>query len=146
MKNILAVFAVLGTAVYLLRQKVRAVEFLQIDPLDIAIDKKVSSITGLVYNVKLGVFNPTDFPVRIRGANINYFINGMAAGTFNDTGGITIPGRTTVPITIRAKVSNLTIAAVIIQLLTENKPLQISAKGTILSDLGTFDFEVENVV
>lgn len=144
MKNkILLLAAAAGAAYYFLIGKKKALENLNIRPIDVAIDAKKSRqffYAQLFYNLKLSITNSESLAVKIRNINIDVFINNKKASEINSKSPIIIPARTEGKIiTIQGVVMAANLITLILEFIADREPINIKAIGTVTTDLGTIE-------
>lgn len=144
MKNkILLLTAAAGAAIYFLIGKKRALENLDIKPIDVAINTAKSRqflFSQLFYNLKLKITNSESLAARIQNIDIDIYINNKKASEINSDTPIVIPARTEGKIiTIEGVVMAGNLIALILDFLADRKPINIKAIGTVTTDLGTIE-------
>lgn len=144
MKNkILLLTAAAGAAIYFLMGKKRALENLDIKPIDVAINTAKSRqflFSQLFYNLKLKITNSESLAARIQNIDIDIYINNKKASEINSDTPIVIPARTEGKIiTIEGVVMAGNLIALILDFLADRKPINIKAIGTVTTDLGTIE-------
>jgi LEA14-like dessication related protein len=144
MKNkILLLTAAAGAAIYFLMGKKRALENLDIKPIDVAINTAKSRkflFTQLFYNIKLKITNSESLAARIQNIDIDVYINNKKASEINSNTPVIIPARTEEKIvTIEGVVMSANIITLILEFLADQQPINIKAIGTVTTDLGTIE-------
>ncbi len=144
MKNkILLLTAAAGAAIYFLIGKKRALENLDIKPIDVAINTAKSRqflFTQLFYNLKLKITNSESLAARIQNIDIDIYINNKKASEINSNTPVIIPARTEGKIiTIEGVVMSANIITLILEFLSDQQPINIKAIGTVTTDLGTVE-------
>jgi len=144
MKNkILLLTAAAGAAIYFLMGKKRALENLDIKPIDVAINTAKSRqflFSQLFYNIKLKITNSESLAARIQNIDIDVYINNKKASEINSNTPVIIPARTEGKIiTIEGVVMSANIITLILEFLAEQQPINIKAIGTVTTDLGTIE-------
>jgi len=144
MKNkILLLTAAAGAAIYFLMGKKRALENLDIKPIDVAINTAKSKkffYSQLFYNIKLKITNSESLAARIQNIDIDVYINNKKASEINSNTPAIIPARTEGKIvTIEGVVMSANIITLILDFLADQQPINIKAIGTVTTDLGTIE-------
>ena len=144
MKNkILLLTAAAGAAIYFLMGKKRALENLDIKPIDVAINTAKSKnffYSQLFYNIKLKITNSESLAARIQNIDIDVYINNKKASEINSNTPVIIPARTEGKIiTIEGVVMSANIITLILEFLADQQPINIKAIGTVTTDLGTIE-------
>ena len=144
MKNkILLLTAAAGAAIYFLIGKKRALENLDIKPIDVAINTAKSKkffYSQLFYNIKLKITNSESLAARIQNIDIDVYINNKKASEINSNTPVIIPARTEGKIvTIEGVVMSANIITLILEFLSDQQPINIKAIGTVTTDLGTIE-------
>ena len=144
MKNkILLLTAAAGAAIYFLIGKKRALENLDIKPIDVAINTAKSKklfYSQLFYNIKLKITNSESLAARIQNIDIDVYINNKKASEINSNTPVIIPARTEGKIvTIEGVVMSANIITLILEFLADQQPINIKAIGTVTTDLGTIE-------
>lgn len=144
MKNkILLLTAAAGAAYYFLIGKKRALENLDIKPIDIAINTAKSRkflYTQLFYNIKLKITNSENLAAKIKSIDIDVYINNKKASEINSDTPVIVPARTEGKIaTIEGVVMAGNLITLILDFLANREPINIKAIGTVTTDLGTIE-------
>ena len=144
MKNkILLLTAAAGAAYYFLIGKKRALENLDIKPIDVAINTAKSKkffYSQLFYNIKLKITNSESLAARIQNIDIDVYINNKKASEINSNTPVIIPARTEDKIVnIEGVVMSANIITLILDFLADQQPINIKAIGTVTTDLGTIE-------
>ena len=144
MKNkILLLTAAAGAAIYFLIGKKRALENLDIKPIDVSINTAKSKklfYSQLFYNIKLKITNSESLAARIQNIDIDVYINNKKASEINSNTPVIIPARTEGKIvTIEGVVMSANIITLILEFLSDQQPINIKAIGTVTTDLGTIE-------
>ena len=144
MKNkILYLAAAAGAAYYFLIGKKRALENLDIKPIDIAINTAKSRkflYTQLFYNIKLKITNSENLAAKIKSIDIDVYINNKKASEINSDTPVIVPARTEGKIaTIDGVVMAGNLITLILDFLANREPINIKAIGTVTTDLGTIE-------
>ena len=144
MKNkILLLTAAAGAAIYFLIGKKRALENLDIKPIDVAINTAKSRkffFAQLFYNIKLKITNSESLAARIQNIDIDVYINNKKASEINSNTLVIIPARTEGKIvTIEGVVMAGNLITLILDFLANREPINIKAVGTVTTDLGTIE-------
>jgi LEA14-like dessication related protein len=134
-KLILSLLAGAGAFYYFLQGKKGAIEDLQINPVDIAIDKE-SNFRKLVFNLKLQIKNPSKFVVKIKNIDLALKVNNKTISNFNSSSVLSLAANSNKIYTIKISVQNLTVVLTILDLLDE-KNIVAAVTGDITTDLGT---------
>jgi LEA14-like dessication related protein len=117
-KLILGLLAGAGAFYYFLQGKKGAIEDLQIDPVDIAIDKE-SNFRKLVFNLKLQIKNPSKFVVKIKNIDLALKVNNKTISNFKSNSVLSLAANSNKIYTIKISVQNLTVVLTILDLLDE---------------------------
>jgi LEA14-like dessication related protein len=136
-KLILGLLAGAGAFYYFLQGKKGAIEDLQIEPVDIAIDKE-SNWRKLVFNLKLQIKNPSKFVVKIKNIDLALKVNNKTISNFNSSNVLSLAANSNKIYTIKISVQNLTVVLTILDLLNE-KNIVAAIEGDITTDLGVVD-------
>ena len=144
MKNkILYLAAAAGAAYYFLIGKKKALENLDIKPIDVAINTAKSRkffFTQLFYNIKLKITNSENLAAKIQNIDIDVYINNKKASEINSNTPVIIPARTEGKIvTIEGVVMAGNLISLILEFLADQQPINIKAIGTVTTDLGTIE-------
>ena len=144
MKNkILLLTAAAGAVYYFLMGKKRALENLDIKPIDIAINTAKSRkflYTQLFYNIKLKITNSENLAAKIKSIDIDVYINNKKASEINSDIPVIVPARTEGKIaTIEGVVMAGNLITLILDFLANREPINIKAVGTVTTDLGTIE-------
>jgi LEA14-like dessication related protein len=144
MKNkILLLTAAAGAAIYFLIGKKRALENLDIKPIDVAINTAKSRkffFAQLFYNIKLKITNSESLAARIQNIDIDVYINNKKASEINSNTPVIIPARTEGKIvTIEGVVMAGNLITLILDFLANQEPINIKVIGTVTTDLGTIE-------
>jgi LEA14-like dessication related protein len=136
-KLILGLLAGAGAFYYFLQGKKGAIEDLQIDPVDIAIDKE-SNFKKLVFNLKLQIKNPSKFIVKVKNIDLDLKVNNKTISNFNSNTVLSLPANSNKIYNIKISVNNLTVITTILEVLAD-KNIVAAVTGDITTDLGTVD-------
>jgi LEA14-like dessication related protein len=136
-KLILGLLAGAGAFYYFLQGKKGAIEDLQIEPVDIAIDKE-SNFRKLVFNLKLQIKNPSKFIVKVKNIDLDLKVNNKTISNFNNNTVLSLPANSNKIYNIKISVNNLTVITTILEVLAD-KNIVASITGDITTDLGTVD-------
>jgi LEA14-like dessication related protein len=136
-KLILGLLAGAGAFYYFLQGKKGAIEDLQIEPVDIAIDKE-SNIRKLIFNLKLQIKNPSKFIVKVKNIDLDLKVNNKTISNFNNNTVLSLPANSNKIYNIKISVNNLTVITTILEVLAD-KNIVASITGDITTDLGTVD-------
>jgi LEA14-like dessication related protein len=100
------------------------------------------STTGLQLGMDLKLFNPNNYDMLLKGADLNAFINGRPAGKANLLSSTTVPANDsfTLPVTIGLDVSNILGNA--LDILTQ-KEVGVRLEGTVRAGKGNFAVPVK---
>jgi LEA14-like dessication related protein len=136
-KLILSLLAGAGAFYYFLQGKKGAIEDLQIEPVDIAIDKE-SNFRKLVFNLKLQIKNPSKFVVKVKNIDLDLKVNNKTISNFNSNTVLSLPANSNKIYNIKISVNNLTVITTILEVLAD-KNIVAAVNGDITTDLGTVD-------
>jgi LEA14-like dessication related protein len=144
MKNkILLLAAAAGAAYYFLIGKKRALESLEIKPIDVAINTAKSKqffYSQLFYNLKLKITNSESLAAKIQNIDIDIYINNKKASEINSNTPIVIPARTEGKIvSIEGVVMAANLITLILEFIADRQPINIKAIGNVTTDLGTIE-------
>jgi LEA14-like dessication related protein len=136
-KLILGLLAGAGAFYYFLQGKKGAIEDLQIEPVDIGIDKE-SNFRKLVFNLKLQIKNPSKFVVKVKNIDLDLKVNNKTISNFNSNTVLSLPANSNKIYNIKISVNNLTVITTILEVLAD-KNIVAAVTGDITTDLGTVD-------
>jgi LEA14-like dessication related protein len=143
-KLILGLLAGAGAFYYFLQGKKGAIEDLQIEPVDIAIDKE-SNFRKLVFNLKLQIKNPSKFVVKIKNIDLALKVNNKTISNFKSSSVLSLAANSNKIYTIKISVQNLTVVLTILDLLDE-KNIVAAIEGDITTDLGVVDINFKKEI
>jgi|688.fasta_scaffold242401_2 LEA14-like dessication related protein len=143
-KLILGLLAGAGAFYYFLQGKKGAIEDLQIEPVDIAIDKE-SNFRKLVFNLKLQIKNPSKFIVKVKNIDLDLKVNNKTISNFNSNTVLSLPANSNKIYNIKISVNNLTVVLTILDLL-DKKNIVAAIEGDITTDLGVVDINFKKEI
>jgi LEA14-like dessication related protein len=143
-KLILGLLAGAGAFYYFLQGKKGAIENLEIEPVDIAIDK-ASNFRKLVFNLKLQIKNPSKFVVKIKNIDLALKVNNKTISNFNSSSVLSLAANSNKIYTIKISVQNLTVVLTILDLL-DKKNIVAAIEGDITTDLGVVDINFKKEI
>jgi LEA14-like dessication related protein len=133
-KLILGLLTGAGALYYFLQGKKGAIEDLQIEPVDIAIDKE-SNFRKLVFNLKLQIKNPSKFVVKVKNIDLDLKVNNKTISNFNSNSVLNLPANSNKIYNIKISVNNFTVITTILEVLAD-KNIVAAVTGDITTDLG----------
>jgi LEA14-like dessication related protein len=121
--------------------KKKAVENLEIKPIDIAINSQKTNLLKLVFNLKLKSTNPGNFSVKVNNIDVDVLINNRIISDFQKLLPVTIAPKQTEIVVLEITVQNLAVIETVLNILADQSNITAGVKGVVNTDLGIVNID-----
>jgi LEA14-like dessication related protein len=133
--------AVAAAGYYFLMGKKKAVENLEIKPIDIAINSQKTNLLKLVFNLKLKLTNPGNFAVKVNNIDVDVLVNNRVISDFQKLLPVTIAPKQTEIVVLEITVQNLAVIETVLNILADQQNITAGVKGVVSTDLGVVNID-----
>jgi LEA14-like dessication related protein len=133
--------AVAAAGYYFLMGKKKAVENLEIKPIDIAINSQKTNLLKLVFNLKLKLTNPGNFAVKVNNIDVDVLVNNRVISDFQKLLPVTIAPKQTETVILEITVQNLAVIETVLNILADQQNITAGVKGVVSTDLGVVNID-----